>query len=131
MSDVLALRIAARFQRLSDQAPGKREDARRNTNPINAPKGIDRALVRDQGRTDYDQEEAVRSDRRDIQPKDVFSPQSGSMGVLNLAETGKSLEKALNNQVPKDKGWDTVKNLSQYLIRTEGGGGTKPAGSKG
>jgi hypothetical protein len=38
------------------------------------------------------------------------------MGVLNLAETGKDLSRALDRQVPKDKGYDEVSNLSQYLL---------------
>lgn len=50
------------------------------------------------------------------------------MSVLNFAETGEDQDKVLRTQVHKDKGWDTVKNLSQYLIRTEGGGDTPPAG---
>jgi hypothetical protein len=52
------------------------------------------------------------------------------MGVRNFAETGKDLQKALDRQIPKDKGYDTVRNLSQYLIRTQGGGGTKPEGKE-
>ncbi len=126
-------RVAQRFEqvRLADQATGQRAKDKKLTSPINSPKGINRTLVKENGRTeDKHLEETATPDRKDIRPKDVFSPTPRSMNVLNFAETGKDQDKALRNQVPHDKGWDTVKNLSQYLIRTEGGGGTPPVGKK-
>ncbi len=128
--DPLALRVAARFQRLADQAAGQRQRARNLAQPLNKPKGIDREIVRDFAQTKTEGEETVEPDRRDIQPKDVFSPTPNHTGVLNLAETGKDLDRVIRKQVPKDKGSDTVRNLSQYLIRTEGGGEGEPEGRK-
>jgi hypothetical protein len=85
--------------------------------------------VKDNARTvDMGHGETVEPHRHDIRPKDVFNLSPSSGGVLNLAQTGQGLSKALNNQVPHDKGYETVSNLSQYLIRTEGGGGTPPVG---
>lgn len=130
MNLILALRVAARHHK-ADQAPGQRNRDKALTNPINKPKGIDKGLVKENARTEEDHlEETVTPDRRDIRPKDVFAPNPGNMNVLNLAQTGKDQSRALESQVPKDKGWDTVKNLSQYLIRTEGGGGTPPVGKR-
>lgn len=127
---MITLRVVARFQqRLANQSA--KSNARKLTYPINAPKGIDKGIVRDNATgVEPGHEDTVDPARRDITPKDVFnlSPSSGS--VLNLVETGKDLSKALQKQIPKDKGWDTVKNLSQYLIRTDGGGGTLPVGKK-
>ena len=128
--DPLALRVAARFQRLADQPPGQRQRARRLTQPINKPKGIDRGIVKDFGETVAEGKDITEPDRRDIQPKDVFTPSPNHTGVLNLAETGKGLERVIERQIPKDKGYDTVRNLSQYLIRTEGGGEGGPEGKK-
>lgn len=121
---------AATFK-IADQAPGQRAKDTKNTKSVNPLRGIDKGLVKDNARTEDDHiEETVTPNRRDIQPKDVFSPGPSSINVLNFAETGKDQDKALRNQVPNDKGWDTVKNLSQYLIRTEGGGGTPAVGKK-
>ena len=128
MSDqVLVLRVAARFQ--AAQQSGQRKEVNKLTKPINPPKGISRGVVKDQAYTDDDgHDDTVKPERKDIQPKDVFTPKPRNMNVLNLAQTGKDQDKALRDQVPKDKGYDTVKNLSQYLVRTEGGGGTKAVG---
>lgn len=109
-------------QRLADQAPGARQKARKNTTPINKPKGIDRDIVRENGASKTKGEDVVKPQSKDITPKDVFTPTPNNTGVLNLVQTGKDLSKALATQVPKDKGYDVVKNLSQYLIRTEGNG---------
>ena len=130
--DVLLFRVAARFQRQADGQPGGRQDAKRLTTPINKPKGIDKSIVKDQGQSVEARpaEEAPGYDRRDIRPEDVFPGTPNHMGVLNLAETGKDLQKALDKQIPKDKGHDSVSNLSQYLIETQGGGGTPPVGPK-
>lgn len=115
---MIALRVAARFQRrLADQPAGARQHAQSLTKPINAPKGISKGIVRENGSTMLNEGEG---NRRDIQPKDVFNLTPNNGGVLNLAETGKGLEKAIEHGVPKDKGYDTVYNLSQYLISTEG-----------
>lgn len=128
MRDPLALRVVSRFLvRLANQPAGARAEARRLTQPINKAKGIDKDIASEHA-TQYDREDAIKPHRRDIQPEDVFAGTPNQMGVRNFAETGHDLQKALKKQVPKDKGHDTVKNLSQFLIRTEGGGGTPPAG---
>ena len=79
-----------------------------------------RELVRDNGET---MAENPIVNRRDIQPSDVFNLTPNLAGVLNYYETGKDLQHAIDTKVPKDKGYDTVYNLSQFLIRTQGGGG--------
>jgi hypothetical protein len=106
---------------LANQLPGARQKARNNTNPINRPRGIDRDVTKGQGAT-LDLEDSISPQTRDIQPKDVFSPTPDHNSVRNLVETGKDLSKAIKRQIPKDKGFDVVRNLSQYLIRTEGTG---------
>lgn len=122
----IARRVLARFL-LRAETP--RSHAKNLTHPINKPKGISKDIVDAHGTTFDDHfEESVKPARRDIRPEDVFAGTPDQMGVLNLAETGKGLEKALEKQIPKDKGYGTVSNLSQYLISTEGGGGTKPVG---
>lgn len=108
--------------RLADQAPGARQKAKKNALPINKPKGIDREVVKDNGNSKTKGEDVVKPQSKDITPKDVFSPTPNNTGVLSLAQSGKDLSKALSSQVPKDKGYDVVRNLSQYLIRTEGNG---------
>lgn len=124
------VRVARRF--LADQPPKARQVAVRNTHPINKPKGIDVDIVKEHGRSVVDrQEDHVPPPKRDLRPEDVFAGTPDQMGVRNFAETGKDLQRALDRQIPKDKGYDTVKNLSQYLIRTDGGGGTPPVGKKG
>lgn len=128
--NLLALRVAARFQRLADQAPGQRQHAQKLTQPINRPKGIDREIAESHGDVMNGTSEAVEPDRRDVRPWDVFAPTPNQMGVLNLAQTGHGLEKATEKQIQKDKGYETVKNLSQYLIRTDGGGEGGPQGKK-
>lgn len=131
LDDSIVLKVAAQFQKLADQPAGARSRAKALATPINKPRGIDKSIVKDQAVSSGDHMEAsetVDPDKRDITPKDVFNTSPNSSGVLNLAETGKGLEKAIDKQIPKDKGYDTVKNLSQFLIRTEGGGGTEPAG---
>lgn len=108
--------------RLADQAPGARQKARKNSIPINKPKGIDRDVVKENGLSKTKGEDVVKPQSKDITPKDVFTPTPNNTGVLSLAQSGKDLSKALSSQVPKDKGYDVVRNLSQYLIRTEGNG---------
>ena len=129
MKDQLALRVASRFQRrLAEQPPGQKQQAQRLTQPINRQKGISRAITKDYGESEEIVEEAVTPHRRDIEPEDVFKPHPKDTGVLNFAQSGKDLQNAIENQIPKDKGYETVKNLSQYLIRTDGGGEGGPAG---
>ena len=125
----MARRVVARFLQ-ADQPPKARQQAVKRTHPINKPKGIDKDIVKEHARGVNHREDTVKSDRRDIRPEDVFAGTPAQMGVRNFAETGHDLQKVLNKQVPKDKGYDTVSNLSQYLIRTEGGGGTPPVGKK-
>lgn len=126
--DNIILRVAARYQR-ANQPSGARQEAKKLTHPINKPRGIDPDIVSEHSRSVENHfEETVKPERKDIRPEDVFAGTPAQMGVRNFAETGKDLQRAIDNQVPKDKGYDTVRNLSQYLIYTEGGGGTKPVG---
>ena len=124
----MALRVAARFLQ-ADGAPGGRSRAVRDTHPINKPRGIDPSIVSEHARGVDERTDEVAPGRKDIRPEDVFAGTPDQMGVRNFAETGRDLQKAID-QIPKDKGHDTVYNLSQYLIRTEGGGGTPPVGRK-
>lgn len=136
----IALLVVARFKnRMADQPSGARQDAKKLVKPINSPKGISRETVREYVKTEDDgNDETIKPNRRDIQPVDVFQPKPRHMNVLDYARKGwpgtdsdySDMDHALRNQIHNDKGWDTVKNLSQYLVRTEGGGGTKPVGNK-
>jgi hypothetical protein len=64
----------------------------------------------------------------------VFDASPHNVNMINYVKKGwpgssddyKGMERAINKQVPKDKGYDTVSNLSQYLLETKGGGGTPP-----
>jgi len=129
VNDALAHRVVARFLQ-ADQPPGARNQAVRHTHPINKPKGIDPDIVREHARDVAKREDTVKPAPRDIRPEDVFAGTPDQMSVRNLVETGRDAQRALDKQIPKDKGYDTVRNLSQYLIRTDGGGGTPPAGKK-
>ncbi len=122
--------MARYLAKRADRAKSDRADARRLTQPINKPKGIDRDVVRENGATDTSRDDAVATSKRDIQPRDVFTPTPRNTAVLSLVESGKDLETALEKQVPRDKGYDTVSNLSQYLIETKGGGSGRPAGRR-
>lgn len=118
----MTLRVAARFQR-ADQSV--REKADEDVTPVNPPKGISRKVVKDFGETGK-REDGTKPAPDDIRPKDVFKPLPKDVNVYNYVSKGyKDMERAIG-QVPKDKGYDTVKNLSQYLIETKGGGGTPP-----
>ena len=121
MKDSPARRVVSRFKQ-ADQQPGARQKAWKNTTPVNKPKGISRDVIKDYGSSKEEGEGVVEADRRDIRPEDVFNPTPDQTGVLNLAQSGKDLSKAIEKQVPKDKGYDVVRNLSQYLIRTKGNG---------
>jgi hypothetical protein len=121
----MILRIARVI--LAEQPPGQRKRDKDLTKPVNSPKGINRDLAKGHGKPMGDgHDDTVDPHRRDIRPEDVFYPKPHQIGVLNLAQTGKDLSKAIETQVPKDKGYDAVSNLSQYLIETGGGGGAKP-----
>lgn len=128
----MAHRIVVRFlDRLADQPPGQRKRVHEMARPINKPKGIDRSVIREDAESKKPDEEAdiTKPHSRDIQPKDLFSPPlPKNVAVRDFAETGKDLSKALDKQIPKDKGYETVDNLSQYLITTEGGGEGGPEG---
>jgi hypothetical protein len=103
-----------------------RKEVKDIVKPINNPKGISREIVRDYGQEmNSDHEDTINPNRRDLRPRDVFFPKPDQTSVLNLAETGKDLSKVIRQQIPKDKGYTTIRNLSQYLIETGGGGGTK------
>ncbi len=124
----LASRVAFRFMvKLADQVPGQRGRAKKLTQPINKPKSIPRSLQKEMGETVAVGDEVVDPDRKDILPKDVFTPTTKDMGVYNLVETGRDFEE---DCVEGNKGYETVNNLSQYLIRTEGGGEGGPEGKK-
>lgn len=124
----MLLRIASRFLK-ADQPAGQRRKDKALVKPINPLRGIDRSIVRDHGKPMSDTtEDMVSPDKRDLRPEDLFNPKPDQIGVLNLVETGRDLSKAIQKQVPKDKGYDVVRNLSQYLIETKGGGGAGPAG---
>jgi hypothetical protein len=132
----LAQRVLARYIERVAKAKS-RQDAVRDTHPINKPHGIAKDIVDEHGRSvefRFENSDGAGDELgygpRDIRPEDVFAGTPDQMGVRNFAETGKDLQKALDHQVPKDKGYDSVSNLSQFLIRTEGGGGTKPVGQK-
>lgn len=125
MKDItLILRVASRFLQ-ADQPPGMRKEVRDLVSPVNRPKGINRDVIKDHGKAlDDGNDDTISPNRKDIRPKDVFIPKIDQVSVRNLAETGTGMEKVIRNKIPKDKGYDTVHNLSQYLIET--GGGTKP-----
>jgi len=125
MNDVLTLRVLARYLR-ADQAPGQRQKVKKLTHPLNRPKGIDPDIVAEHGVSMERDHQHVSPDRRDIRPEDVFAGTPNQMGVRNFAETGRDLSRALDKQIPKDKGYDAVSNLSQYLISTDGGGSAEP-----
>ena len=124
----LARRVVARYMAATNP-PAARQEAVQHTHPINKPKGIDKDIVLEHARGVNHREDTVKPGRRDIRPEDVFAGTPAQMGVRNFAETGRDLQRALTKQIPHDKGYATVSNLSQYLIRTEGGGGTKPVGN--
>jgi len=124
--------VAARFL-YGDQPPGAREEARDLTTPINKPRGISREVIKEHGETKKGPD-VTKPKRDDLRPKDVFSPKPKNMAVYNYVSEGwpgvsddyRGMERAIDKQIPKDKGYKTVSNLSQYLVETEGGGGTPP-----
>lgn len=122
--DRLVKKVALRFV-----AENRRKDVRELTHPINRPKGVDPSVVREQGKQDLSLEESIAPKRTDIQPADVFPGNPKWVAVQSLVTKPKGMEKAIEKQIPKDKGYDAVSNLSQYLIETAGGGGAKPVGT--
>lgn len=137
----LVFRVAARFQRRAAQPPDAKDEAFRLTNPINPPRGIAPSTVKEHVRTDGAEQtfdEQVDSHHRDVTPEDVFTPKPKNMNVLDYVRKGwpgnsatyQDMEHATRVQVRDDKGYDAVSNLSQYLVRTEGGGGAKAVGVK-
>jgi hypothetical protein len=124
-----AVRVAARYA----ASVNPRQEAKRDVKPVNAPKGIDKGIVRENGKADTDHlegDDGSTPARRDIRPEDVFLAKPKDTAVRSLVETGHDMEKVIEKQIPKDRGYDAVKNLSQYLIETEGGGGAKAVGLK-
>lgn len=129
---VLSLRVVARFQRQAS----KRKDTKDLVKPINNPKGILKTTINENVVTDEGRSEATQPAQQDLRPEDVFQPKPRNINVRNLVNEGwpgvsedyPGMEKAIRKQIPKDKGFGTVKNLSQYLVETDGGGGTKPVG---
>jgi hypothetical protein len=104
-----------------------RKEVKDLVKPVNSPRGIDRGIIKEHGeRMEDGNDDSVNPNRRDIQPKDVFIPKPNQVSVRNLAETGEDLQNAINHRIPKDKGYSAVRNLSQFLIETGGGGGAKP-----
>jgi len=133
---IAVLRVAARFQRLADQPSGARRETKELVTPINKPKGFSRETVKDYAKTEEVTPESLKPNRRDLRPQDVFKPLPKNVNVLDYVNKGwpgdstdyQDMGKAINKQIPKDKGYETVSDLSQYLIETQGGGDTPPVG---
>lgn len=134
MTGNLPRRIVARYL----EAKGLRQEVHRLTKPINNPKGISRETIKEYVKTEGDYEDTVPPKRTDIRPQDVFTPKPKNMAVLNYARQGwpgnastyKDMEHATRDQIKHDKGHAAVSNLSQYLVRTEGGGSAKAVGTQ-
>ncbi len=134
----IAFRVAARFQKRAAQPAGAKEEAIRLTSPINPARGISPKTVKEHVRTEETIAEQVDPHHQDITPEDVFTPKPRNMNVLDYVRKGwpgnsstyQDMEHATRVQVREDKGYDAVSNLSQYLVRTEGGGGAKAVGVK-
>jgi hypothetical protein len=99
---------------------------------------MSRETLRDYVKTEETHDETVPPSHTDIRPEDVFSPKPKNMAVLNYARRGwpgdastyQDMEAVTRDQIRHDKGHDAVSNLSQYLVRTEGGGSAKAVGEK-
>lgn len=125
----LTARVVARYLLQADQQPGQRKHVRDMVRPINKPKGVGRKTIEDEGKSKSKGDGITKPDKDDVTPRDVFYPPlPKNVGVREFAETGKDLSDAVDRQIQKDKGHETVDNLSQYLIRTEGGGEGGPEG---
>lgn len=127
--------MARRFER-AGRKNNPRRDAEKLVKPINRPKGMSRSTVKDYLTTYDERDEAMDPAKRDLRPKDVFQPKPRNMNVMDYATRGwpgtsddySDMERAIRKEIPKDKGYATVSNLSQYLVETEGGGGTRAVG---
>lgn len=120
MIGVLTLKVAARFQQKQAAQPqGQKRRTQKLVTPINPPHGISDELTKDYGDPQPSGTESMDPHHRDLEPSDLFKPLPKFISVRNLVQTGKDLSHAISHQVPKDKGYHAVKNLSQYLIRTE------------
>lgn len=95
-------------------AVNPRTKAKKSLKPMNRLKGVHKSTL-----SEYAKSEEDPMSRKDIRPEDVFFPKPDQVGVLNLAQTGKDMSKAIDKQIPKDKGYETVDQLSQYLIETK------------
>ena len=135
----IVLRVAARFQKRAGQPPDAKDEAFRLTNPINPARGISPSTVKEHVRTEGETFDGqVDPHHRDITPEDVFTAKPRNMNVLDYVRKGwpgnsatyQDMEHATRVQIREDKGYDAVSNLSQYLVRTEGGGGAGAAGEK-
>jgi hypothetical protein len=122
----ITARVVARYL-LAGQQPGQRQRIREMARPINKPEGVDLSVIEDEGRSKSEGDDTTKPDKNDITPRDLFYPPlPKNTGVRNFAETGKDLSDTTG--IEKDKGYETVDSLSQYLIRTEGGGEGGPEG---
>jgi hypothetical protein len=135
----LALRVAARFQKRAGQPPSAKGEAFRLTSPINPARGIAPSTVKEHVRTEGETfDEQVDPHHQDILPEDVFTGKPRNMNVLDYVRKGwpgnsatyQDMEHATRVQIREDKGYDAVSNLSQYLVRTEGGGGAFAVGEE-
>lgn len=134
MSERSTRRVVARYL----EAKGLRQEVHRLTKPINTPKGFSHETLKEYVKTEDIHDDTVVPFHTDVRPQDVFSPKPKNMAVLNYARHGwpgdassyTDMEHATRVQIPKDKGHDAVSNLSQYLVRTEGGGSAEAVGQK-
>lgn len=136
----IAFRVAARYRadiaarfvaRAAGQAPGSRRKVRENVTPVNRLLNVPTKIQKQEGKEQPPKEDGAKADRRDIRPQDVFKLTPENAGVRNFAETGRDNQSGkVDVRIKDDRGFATVRNLSQYLIRTEGGGDTPPQGSK-
>lgn len=129
MTSLIATRVVCRYLwKMADQPPGQRKRVREMARPINAPAGVGRKVIKEDGKSKSEGEDVTDPDRRDIQPRDVFwPPLPKNVSVRNLAETGRDFSDA-ESKVEKEPGSETVSLLSQYLVKTEGGGEGGPVG---
>lgn len=126
--NMLTSRVVTRFL-LADQQSGQRKHVRDMARPINKPRGVDRKVIKDDGKSKSEGDDVTKPDKKDVTPRDVFYPPlPNNVSVREFAETGKDLSESVDRQIKKDKGFETVNNLSQYLIETEGGGEGGPEG---
>lgn len=131
----IAKRVAARFKQAAQQS-NIRKEVKDLVKPINKAKGMSSTTIKDYVKTDLRRPDTVDPSSRDLRPQDVFQPKPRNMNVVDLVNKGwpgvsddyRDMETALRKQIPKDKGYATVSNLSQYLVETDGGGGSRAVG---